>query len=104
MTHFPGWRNMTGVQRRNAKMEALFASAREQGHTGFNSQTISARDVKIGDVLEGYGEVDQVEADDTNVLIGWKVIPAIPQDPELGDWRDFAPDEKLVRFNSEAKA
>jgi hypothetical protein len=33
MTKFPGWRTMTGVQRRNAKMHAMFDRAFEQGHT-----------------------------------------------------------------------
>lgn len=29
MTKFPGWRTMTGAQRRNAKMEAIFARSWE---------------------------------------------------------------------------
>lgn len=33
MSKFPGWRTMTGVQRRNAKMEAIFERARQLGHT-----------------------------------------------------------------------
>jgi hypothetical protein len=40
---FPGWRNMTGVQRRNAKMHAMFERARMQGHTGFTPEPDSPR-------------------------------------------------------------
>jgi len=58
--------------------------------------TIAARDVKVGDVLEGYGKVDQAEADEENVMIGWIAEP--DADPETGDWGDFAPDEKLTRL------
>jgi branched-subunit amino acid aminotransferase/4-amino-4-deoxychorismate lyase len=37
MTKFPGWRTMTGAQRRNAKADAIFEYARAQGHTTFNA-------------------------------------------------------------------
>lgn len=33
-TRFPGWRHMTGAQRRNAKADAIFAVAREHGMIG----------------------------------------------------------------------
>ena len=89
-TRFPGWRTMTGVQRRNAKMHAMFERAREQGHTGFRSMTICAREVKAGDVLEGYGLVDRVEVDDSNVQISYE---------NNGGWGDFSPDARLVRMN-----
>lgn len=34
---FPGWRTMTSAQRRNAKMEAMFERARQQGHTSLRT-------------------------------------------------------------------
>lgn len=36
---YPGWRTMTSAQRRNAKMEAMFERARQQGHATFNAAT-----------------------------------------------------------------
>lgn len=85
---FPGWRTMTGAQRRNAKMDAMFEHAKARGHTGFYSMTICARDVKPGDVLEGYGKVDSVEVDDSNVQISYE-----------SNWGDFKPEDKVVRMN-----
>lgn len=106
MGRFPGWRTMTGAQRYNAKAAAMFEQAKAQGHTGFRSMTIAARDVKVGDVLEGYGRVDQVEADDSNVVIGWEVVDGVTSperaDPQVGDWSDFKPGEKVVRMNKES--
>lgn len=91
MSKFPGWRTMTAAQRYNAKADAIFAQAKAAGHTGFRSMTIAARDVKAGDVLEGYGKVDIVEVSDNNVHIGYEF--------QGGNWGDFAPDAKLVRMN-----
>lgn len=34
---FPGWRTMSHVERRNAKMHAIFERAREAGVTGLYS-------------------------------------------------------------------
>lgn len=88
MSKFPGWRTMTASERYNAKMHAMFEEARAQGHTGLGSKTICARDVKAGDVLEGYGRVDAVESDDSNVKISYAA--------NGGNWGDFAPDDKVV--------
>lgn len=46
MSKFPGWRTMTGAQRRNAKADALFAYARAQGHTTLHCPTWEAGAVK----------------------------------------------------------
>lgn len=40
-TKFPGWRTMTGAQRRNAKARAIFAWAEAQGHTGLRSKRVT---------------------------------------------------------------
>lgn len=38
-TKFPGWRTMTGAQRRNAQSDAIFEYARSQGHITLGCQT-----------------------------------------------------------------
>lgn len=87
---FPGWRTMTHAERRNAKMHAIFERARELGHTGFRSQTIAAREVKPGDVLEAFGRVDSVEVRGDTVRLGYANggLPGA-----------FAATDKVVRMN-----
>lgn len=50
---FPGWRTMTGVQRRNAKMHAMFERAAAQGHTTLNSG--SPREVSGWPIVHALG-------------------------------------------------
>lgn len=39
MGNFPGWRTMSGAERRNAKASAIFAYARSQGHITLTPQS-----------------------------------------------------------------
>lgn len=50
-TRFPGWRTMTGAQRRNARMDAIFASAYELAarKAGWNTTGPHGKWVLAGD-------------------------------------------------------
>lgn len=68
---FPGWRTMTGAQRRNAKMAAMFETARQQGHTtlGVNPPTWEGADGVVKGYRDRMGGIRIIHRDGTDVYL-----------------------------------
>jgi hypothetical protein len=96
MSNFPGWRTMTGTQRRNAKMFAIFERARQYKRENLRRaraelvETVDGRVVILIDGLQWGGKRDESGAGDLTFAHEDEAYEAFLADA-ADDWKGETP-------------